>query len=247
MNEPAHADVVVLIPAFNEADRIAETVAAAAKIPGVIAVYVSDDGSSDETAERAGRAGAIVVSSRKKRGKGSAVTAAWRAVLARETAGGPIATEILLLDADLGSTANAGAILVEAVRSGSCDMAIGVLPPPRPGTAGGHNLVVRLARTGILRRTSWKARQPLSGQRCLTRACFEAAFPLAKRFGLEVGLTLDLIALGFRVSEIDVPIAHRVTGRDLRSQFHRSKQFIDVLLALRGRRAPISLPRHGVL
>ena len=49
-------DVAVVIPARNESDRIEATVAGAAGLPGVGLVIVVDDGSADDTAERAGRA-----------------------------------------------------------------------------------------------------------------------------------------------------------------------------------------------
>jgi hypothetical protein len=52
--------VLVLIPAWNEGIRIEPVVAAAAKH---LPVLVVDDGSSDETAERAADAGAVMRSS----------------------------------------------------------------------------------------------------------------------------------------------------------------------------------------
>jgi len=49
--------VAVVIPAHNEAERIAATVQAAARIAGVHTVLVVDDGSTDDTAAIAGAAG----------------------------------------------------------------------------------------------------------------------------------------------------------------------------------------------
>ena len=54
-------DVAVVIPARDEAVRIAATVTAAAGIPGVDLVVVVDDGSRDATAELAAAAGARVL------------------------------------------------------------------------------------------------------------------------------------------------------------------------------------------
>ncbi|GAA4386328.1 hypothetical protein GCM10023088_57140 [Actinomadura verrucosospora] len=48
---------------------------------------------------------------------------------------------------------------------------------------GGHGFVVRLSRKGIRRAAGWEATAPLNGQHCLTRAAFDAAFPLAAGFG----------------------------------------------------------------
>jgi hypothetical protein len=83
-----------------------------------------------------------------------------------------------------------------------------------------------------MRATGWRPAQPLNGQRCLTRAAFEAARPLAPGFGVETGLTIDLLRQGMRVAEVEVPLGHRATGGDWRSQLHRARQFVDVGRAL---------------
>ena len=74
--------------------------------------------------------------------------------------------------------------------------------------------------------------QPLNGQRCLTRAAFEAALPLARGWGVETGLTIDLLRQGLRVVEVEVPMAHRPTGNDWLAQVHRARQFAWVAWAL---------------
>ena len=97
---------------------------------------------------------------------------------------------------------------------------------------GGHGFVVRLAGSGIRRATGWTPAQPLNGQRCLTRAAFEAARPLARGFGVETAMTIDLKRKGMRIVEVEVEMAHRATGADLPAQLHRARQFADVGLAL---------------
>jgi glycosyltransferase involved in cell wall biosynthesis len=82
------------------------------------------------------------------------------------------------------------------------------------------------------RATGWRAEQPLSGQRCLTRAAFDAALPLAPGFGVEVGLSIDLLRKGFRVLEVEVELQHRVTGTDWAAQWHRAVQWKAVAAAL---------------
>ncbi|GAA1951059.1 glycosyltransferase family 2 protein [Catenulispora subtropica] len=211
-------EVFVVIPAWNEERRIAATVGAAARIAPVVVV---DDGSRDATARRAREAGARVVTRTRRGGKGAA--------LASGVAALPATTRyVLFLDADLEGSAADAAPLLEAVRSGSCAMAVAV-PPPQPG--GGHGLVVRLARDGIRKLTGFEAAAPLSGQRCLTAEAARAV-RYAPRFGVEVGLTVDLIGAGYRVAEVPAELRHRVTGTDWRAQLHRARQYRDVWLAL---------------
>ena len=226
--------VAVVIPAYNEADRVGETVAAALTLPGVDAVVVASDGSTDATVRVAREAGATVWRSRRNQGKAAAMLAgatAVRALDARDQADGP--RHLLFLDADLGrSAANAGP-LIEPVAAGAADVTIAVFA--NRVKLGGHGFVVRLSGAGISRATGWTPAQPLNGQRCLTRAAFEAARPLARGFGVETAMTIDLKRKGLRVVEVEVDLAHRATGRDLAAQLHRARQFADVARALASR------------
>ena len=67
--------VAVVIPAYNEADRIAATVTAAFTLPGVDVVLVASDGSTDDTVGAASRAGATVWRTGRNRGKAAAMMA----------------------------------------------------------------------------------------------------------------------------------------------------------------------------
>lgn len=213
----------VVIPAKDEALRIAATVTAAYTIPSVTTVVVVDDGSTDDTARVAQAAGALVIRHPRNRGKAAAMTS------------GALAVQddvLLFLDADLGATASEGALLLAALADADCAVAA---VPPAPG-AGGHGFVVRLARDGIAKRTGWTPACPLSGQRAITRAAFRAAMPLAYGFGVETAMTIDLLRHGFHVVEVETAMAHRVTGTKPRDQWHRAKQFVHVALALAKRR-----------
>ncbi|GAA4325804.1 hypothetical protein GCM10023178_38190 [Actinomadura luteofluorescens] len=222
-------DVAVCIPAKDEADRIAATVKAAQELPGADLVVVIDDGSSDGTARVAREAGARVVRHSRNRGKGAAMESGVGAVWLLDE-GRDRPRHLLFLDADLAETARDAAPLVEPVRAGEADMTIAVFSTTVK--LGGHGFVVGLSRDGIRRATGWEATAPLNGQRCLTRAAFDAALPLAAGFGVETALTIDLLRAGFRVTEVEVPLAHRATGTDWRSQLHRARQFRDVARAL---------------
>jgi glycosyltransferase involved in cell wall biosynthesis len=221
------ADTAVIIAAKDEQDRIATTVEAAASLPGVDLVMVVDDGSADATGRLAAGSGAKVIRHSRNRGKGAAMETGAAAVRLLDE---DVPRHLLFLDADLGETAKQAAPLIEPVREGAADMTIAVFS--ETVRLGGHGFVVRLSRDGIKRLTGWTATQPLNGQRCLTRAAFEAAQPLAPGFGVETGLTIDLLRKGFRIVEAEVPLAHRATGTDWRAQLHRARQFRDVGRAL---------------
>lgn len=233
---PVAGAVAAVVPAKDEAARVATTVRAALAIPGVALVVVVDDGSRDDTLRLARDAGAYAVRHRRNRGKAAAMRSGAGAVEWLDRRDG-VATPraLLFLDADLGVTATATAALVEPVLAGAADMTIAVLPPQEtPG--GGRGLVVNLSRAGIVAATGWEPVQPLSGMRCLTREAFEVALPLAPGWGVETGLTIDLLLAGMRVREVPCALRHRVTGRDLRSQLHRAAQYRDVARALLTRR-----------
>ncbi|GLW23949.1 glycosyltransferase [Microbispora triticiradicis] len=223
-------DTAVVIPAKDEAERIGATVNAALKLPGVDLVVVVDDGSSDETGRVARAAGARVVRHSRNRGKAAAMESGAEAAGLLDA---DHARHLLFLDADLGETAAAALPLIAPVRAGEADMTIATFATRVK--LGGHGIVVRVARDGIKRLTGWEATQPLNGQRCLTRDAFEAARPLAHGFGVETGMTVDLLRKGFRVVEVEVEMSHRATGTDWRSQVHRARQLRDVGLALAAR------------
>ncbi|MGH3155019.1 MAG: glycosyltransferase family 2 protein [Streptosporangiaceae bacterium] len=225
------ASVAVVIPARDESDRIEATVKATAVLPGVDLVLVVDDGSRDGTKIMAEGAGAVVVKHARPRGKSAAMETGAEAVRlldGREGRSGP--RHLLFLDADLGDTAGQAGPLTEPVRRGEADMTIAVFS----GSVklGGHGFVVGLSGAGIQRATGWRPAQPLNGQRCLTRAAFEAALPLASGWGAETALTIDLLRKGMRIKEVEVPMTHRATGTDWRAQLHRAHQFADVGRAL---------------
>ncbi|CAM3993647.1 hypothetical protein GCM10009799_42090 [Nocardiopsis rhodophaea] len=234
-----HAGVAVVIAAKDEEERIARTVRAARELRDVDLVVVVDDGSTDATAEAAAAAGARVLRHSRNRGKGAAMETGAegvRLIEEHEAAEGVVAPprHLLFLDADLGASAAGAEPLIDPVVSGKADMTIALFPATRM-RLGGHGFVVRLARDGIRRATGWEPEQPLNGQRCVTRAAFETALPLAAGFGVETGLTIDVLHLGYRVVEVEVPLEHRATGTDLRAQLHRARQFADVGRALAAR------------
>jgi len=88
---PPRGQILAVIPAHDEAPRIAAVVSAATRH---LPVLVVDDGSRDETATVAERAGARVVRQNPNQGKGAALRAGFRQALAEG------AEAVITLDAD---------------------------------------------------------------------------------------------------------------------------------------------------
>ncbi len=227
---PTEAQVVLVIPAYNEATRLPATLSAVKQLSDVALVVVADDGSTDDTAAIGRDRGAVVVSHERRQGKAAAMLTGAHAA----TSSGHSTAPLLFLDADLGASAAHAGPLIAPVLAGDADLTIGVLPPGEP--AGGHGFVVRLAAGGIRRATGWTPTQPLSGQRCITRPLFDQVQPLADGFGVETGMTIDALRRGARVIECPVPFTHRVTGAGWRDQRHRARQYREVRRALASRR-----------
>ena len=218
-NSPA---VIVLIPAYQEAERIAATVAAARALPGVTRVLVVDDGSTDGTAALAEDAGAEVLRMPQNGGKGAAM----RAGLA--TCPGDDDDIFLLLDADLGETAAQADRLLQPVLAGEADLTIARFP--RAGKAG-FGLVKGLARMGTWVFTRNWLQAPISGQRACRRWVLQAA-PIADGYGAEVAMNIAAGDAGARIVEVPVEMTHAATGRNLAGFKHRGRQFAHIFAAL---------------
>jgi glucosyl-3-phosphoglycerate synthase len=218
---------IIIIPASNEADRLAQTIES---LPDTSRVLVVDDGSRDATADVAQRFDAEVVLSGRPgnpAGKGNALLIG----LSHARRYSPDA--VLLADADLASSAGQLGTLLGALED--APVAIAAFPP---ATGGGFGLVKNYARREISRRTGYAPREPLSGQRALLAPTLESLPGIAPGFGAEVGMTLDLLQAGFEPVEIPLPLAHRPTGRSLAGFIHRARQGRDILKALKGARLP---------
>ncbi|MDQ7792971.1 MAG: glycosyltransferase family 2 protein [bacterium] len=219
--------VTAVVPAHNEERYVGATVRSLLSVSEIGEVIVVDDGSGDATARQAGEAGARVVQLWPNRGKGKAL----------EAGIGAAAGEVLLLvDADLGTEAAKARMLLPPVLAGEADLTVAVLPSP-PG-AGGWGLVRTAARWGVGLLAGVWLRAPLSGQRAVSRRDLESLLPLARGYGVEVGMTVDAIRRGLVVREVPVDISYRPTGNDLAGVLHRARQLGDVLAALGRRRRP---------
>jgi glycosyltransferase involved in cell wall biosynthesis len=219
-------DLAVIVAARNEADRIGETVQALRTTFPDAPVWVADDASEDGTAERAMAAGAKVVRRGKPHGKGANVGAAAEAMLSESA----VPAIVLLCDGDLAASARELAPLVGAVEAGECDLAVAAFAN-RVG--GGFGLALGFARWAIERRCGFEASAPISGQRAMRTEVLRAVLPFASGYGMELGMTVDAVRAGYRVSEYELDLTHRATGRSFAGFLHRARQLANFIRAYR--------------
>jgi len=214
--------VTIVIPAFNEEERIAATLQAALQaiksLPLEGEIMVVNDGSSDGTSAAARAQGVKVLDLVPNRGKGGAMNAALPY----------LDTEMIaFVDGDLGGSAAEVHKILEPVMKGQCDLCIAAFPPPTK--KGGFGLVKGTAARAIQKAGNLEASAPLSGQRAMTREVLLAVTPFEEAYGVELGMTIKALRHGFRVMEVPTTMCHNESGRDLRGFIHRGKQFLDVL------------------
>jgi glycosyltransferase involved in cell wall biosynthesis len=221
-------DITVIVSAYREAERLPATLSAVRDaFPGA-RVLVADDGSPDATPDVAVAQGAELVRCGRTIGKGGAMTLAARRVLTDTTSG-----IVVLCDGDLAESASDLGGLAEAVREGSCDLAIARFARK---VGGGFGLAVGFSRWATRRLSGLELEAPISGQRAMRLEVLRAVVPFAPRFGMETGMNVDAVREGFRVCEVELPLTHRATGRTLKGFLHRGRQLRDFVAVYRHRR-----------
>ena len=242
MPAPVHTDdpVVLFMPAHNEEASIAGVIE---RVPRRVHGHrvlclVIDDGSDDRTAERAGSAGAEVLSESRNRGLGFAVRRGLREAVARN------ACAVAFCDADGEYAPEELERIVGPILRGEADYVVGsrrrgsitrMLPHRRLG-----NVVLTLMLRFIARRPISDGQ---SGYRAFSREAAADA-EIVHDFNYAQVLTLDLIAKGYRYAEMPITYGFRVTGRS----FIRLGRYLrHVLPAIRAElnpdRAPNPSPR----
>lgn len=210
--------IVAIIPAYNEEDRIKETIEDLKKVDLIDNIVVIDDGSTDSTSSIVENMGINLIKLNKNRGKGFAIKEAVKKV---------DYDYLVLADGDLGKTSNEIEKLIYPVLNNEADVAIAKFP--RPLKKGGFGFVKRLAKRGVYIHTGKKIDTTLSGQRVYKREVIEKINYIPDRFGVEIAMTVATLREGYSIKEVDVNMRHRETGRDFKDFIHRGKQFFDIL------------------
>lgn len=228
--------IVALIPAFNEGDRIADTVTAVLGMADIDEVVVIDDGSEDNTPFVAYEAGARVIQLEENSGKGAALN---KGIADTE------ADIYMMIDADLGATASETHSLLEPILAEQADMSIAAMKAP-PGHKGGFGFVMKLSRWAIRKYGGIIVTCPLSGQRAFRKKLIEDIGGFEKGFGVETALTIDALRKGYRIVEVPIPLSHRVSGRSLKGFLHRGHQFWDITKAVWRRKSKVESKKSKI-
>jgi hypothetical protein len=194
---PTTPSVAVVIPAYNEAERIGKVLEVLRQVKSLTEIIVVDDGSRDATAEVSREQARfdprirVLVHSENK-GKGAAVFTGWRALQAGT---------MLMLDADLiGLKAEHVQALIDPVVRRRADMTLGLFRGGKWFTDFSHWL------------TPW-----LTGQRCFRSRSLRYVHPQAAAgYGLETALTIVARQRGWRCLRVPLEgVSH------LPSEIHR--------------------------
>ncbi|MCD4672419.1 MAG: glycosyltransferase family 2 protein [Anaerolineaceae bacterium] len=188
------ANILILIPAYNEAPRLQAVVQASLQH---LPVLVVDDGSTDDTVEVARSAGAEVLQQFPNQGKGAALRAGFRWALEREYAA------VITLDADGQHDPEEISLFLDAVIGRQGDLIIGGRDFSQMPFAR------RWANTLGTWLFSWALGQRVldnqSGYRLISRRLMDYALQsIEEGFECEVEMIVDCVRGGFKMDWVEI-------------------------------------------
>ena len=219
--------ISIIIPAYNEENKIKDTLESIKDIIEIDEIIVVDDGSSDKTSEvaKSVKSDKInVITQSQNRGKGYALNNGLKEAMKK-------ADIIGFLDGDLGNTASEVEKLITPIINNECDVTIAKFPPAKK--KGGLGFVKNLAKESVKEMTGVELTSTLSGQRIFKKEVLEIFDEIPFGYGVEVGMTIDILKNNFKIEEVLVNMTHSETGRDLKGFIHRGKQFYHIKKVVR--------------
>ena len=192
--------VALIIPALNEAESIGHVVAEAAS-GGAEVLIVVDNGSTDDTAEIASGAGALVVSER-RRGYGYACSAGFAAA-------GSDVDICAFMDGDGSDDGSQLSAILQPIRSGEADLVLGrrVSDPNHPNAMLGHQRLGNALTCGLIRLLYGVSIHDLPSFRAIRRGLLKELQMREMTYGWPVEMVVKCARRKRRI--VEVPVVHR--------------------------------------
>ena len=189
-SKPKYQKVSVIIPAYNEENTVAIVVDVIKSVSCVDEVIVVDDGSYDNTAQEAIKAGAIVISHEVNKGKGEALYTGYK---------NAECDIIAFIDADIHNlTASKVESMIKPILTGKAEIT-------KTKFARESGRVTELTAKPLLNfffpEISFE--QPLSGQFAARKEILKKIH-FEKDYGVDVGIVIDADVLGISIMEVDI-------------------------------------------
>lgn len=199
--------IAVIIPALNEADNIAEVVEQLQAQADVDEVIVVDNGSTDDTAAVAQRAGAIVVSE-PERGYGRACAAGSAAALERG------ASVLVYIDGDHSSRPDEIGSLLKPIIDDEADLVLGsrVLGTMEDDAMGPHQQFGNWLTAALMRKLYRITVTDLGPYRAIRGDLLEALDMSEMTFGWPTEMMVKSARRGSRLVEVPVTWQARRSG-----------------------------------
>ncbi|HEX9647665.1 MAG TPA: glycosyltransferase [Alphaproteobacteria bacterium] len=214
----AGQEIAVLVPCRNEAVAVGGVVRAFAEALPAATIYVYDNGSTDDTVERARAAGAEVHSEARS-GKGNVVRRMFADI---------DADVYLLVDGDDTYDAAAGPELVARLLEGPHDMVSARrMSEHSAAYRAGHRFGNRLLTALVARIFGQSVDDMLSGYRAFSRR-YVKSFPAASR-GFEIETELTVHALQLRMPIAEVPTAYKERPHGSESKLNTVRDGLRIL------------------
>lgn len=195
--------IAILVPCYNEAVAIETVIRGFREHLPTAVVYVYDNNSSDNTAQLAARAGAVV-RQETRQGKGHVIRRMFADVEA---------DIYIMVDGDNTYDPGSAPALVAALRNGPLDLVNGVRVnrtdmAHRPGHRFGNWMLNGL----VVRFFGSSSRDMLSGYKAMSRR-FVKTFPaLSTGFEIETELLVHALEMSLPISEIETSYKERPAG-----------------------------------
>ena len=215
--------MVCVIPAYNEELTVGEAVAGALKHCDV--VIVVDDGSSDETAKVAAKAGALVLSHPFNLGVGAAIYTGLEAAKRFNP------DVVVMIDADMQHDPDEIPVVVEPIRRGKADLVIG---SRFMGKTSSIPLIKRVGNRFLTSITSAICGYPItdsqSGFRALSRRLLFSLKEFPTGFAWASDMIAQTIRMGYRIIEVPItPIYSTYSIKKGTGVFDGVKIFVDFI------------------